>query len=387
VPWVSKSAKRSPWLSGIRALPAGLSHRPLFFITLALSFFGLLMIYSSSAILGMQKYGDAFYFVKRQGAFLAIGWGLYFVVAQLSLIRISRYRLFFLLPSLALLLMVLFPGLGVSAGGARRWINIGFTKFQPSELVRFFLVMYLAGTLAFRKERLASFNRGFLPLLIVTSVLMFLLIAQPDFGGAMSILIISLAMWFIGGVPLSYLGGLCILSVPAVIFILFQAQYRAQRVMTFLHPWKEPQGAGFQIIQSFLAFYEGGWTGVGLGNSTQKLFYLPEAHTDFIFSVIGEELGVLGLIAVVALFVGLLVCGAKIARSQASSVGYFLATGLTVFFCLPALFNMMVTLGMLPTKGLPLPFFSYGGSSMVVSMIALGALQALYRRRDEEDYL
>jgi len=368
-----------PTLSHRLGRLGGFSHRPLFILGILLSFFGLLMIYSASAVLGMQKFGDGLFYVKKQATFLAIGWGLYFLVSQINVVKLCKGRLVFLGLGMFLLIAVMIPGLGQTAGGAQRWLSLGFITIQPSELVRLLLVFYLAGTLAIKQDRLYSFNRGFLPLLVVTSTLMLLLLFQPDFGGAMGILLLSIALWFVGGVPIPFLAGLAVLAVPAVVFVIFSASYRAERVMTFLNPWKDPQGAGFQVIQSFAAFYQGGWTGVGLGNSTQKLFYLPEAHTDFIFSLIGEELGVLGVFMVVSLFVTLLLFGSRIAKVQETVEGYYVATGVTFFLCVPATLNMMVTLGLLPTKGLPLPFFSYGGSSLLVSLISLGILQSLVR--------
>lgn len=366
--------------------PAGFSHMPLFTIGVLLTAFGLLMIYSSSAVMGLQKYGDSLFYVKKQAVFLTIGWVLYFVIAQIPLIRWAQLRMGFLFVGLALLIAVLIPGVGMKAGGAQRWISLGFGQFQPSELARLLLVFYLAATITLRSDRLQSFNRGFLPLFIVTMTMMLLLILQPDFGGAMSVLVLSIALWFIGGVPMTYLGGLFILALPAVVLLVMNAGYRAKRIMVFLNPWADPQGAGFQVIQSYLGFFQGGWSGVGLGNSQQKLFYLPEAHTDFIFSVLGEELGVVGIVAVIGLFLSLLYCGVRITKSQISSFGFYLGTGVTLFIVLPAMLNMMVTLGLLPTKGLPLPFFSSGGSSLLVCLMALGVLQSLYAKRDEDPY-
>ncbi|MGA0163886.1 MAG: putative lipid II flippase FtsW [Bdellovibrionota bacterium] len=363
-----------------------MSNLPLFFTALGASLFGLLMIYSSSAILGMQRFSDGLFFVKNQALSLAAGWVLYFLIAQLPIYRLTRYRIFFLLGAVVILLMVFLPGLGVSAGGAQRWINLGFATFQPAEFVRLFLIFYLAGTLVEKKDKLHSFNRGFLPLLLVSSILMFLLVLQPDFGSAMSVLILSYGLWFVGGVPWGYLLGLAVLVAPAMMLVLFQASYRVQRLMTFLDPWKDPQGAGFQVIQSFMAFFEGGWLGVGLGNSQQKLFYLPEAHTDFIFSVVGEELGLFGVLIVVSLFISILYFGIQISRQQSSQVSYYLGLGLVMMLCMPALLNMMVTLGMLPTKGLPLPLLSYGRNSAMVSLIALGMLQSLNFRARQGDH-
>lgn len=363
---------------------AGFSHGPLFLTGLLLSAFGLLMIYSSSAVMGLQKYGDALFYVKKQGIFLAVGWLLYFVMAQIPLVRLTQLRVPTLVLAAGMLIIVMIPGLGHSAGGAQRWISLGFGQFQPAELARLLLVFYIAATLAVRADRLESFNKGFLPLLIVTGMMMFLLVIQPDFGSAMSVFALSVALWFVGRVPIAYIGGIFVLALPAVVLLIFGAGYRAQRVMTFLNPWADPQGNGFQVIQSFLGFYHGGWTGVGIGNSQQKLFYLPEAHTDFIFSVLGEELGVAGIVAVVLLFLALLYFGARITRAQLSNFGYYLAAGVTLFICLPALLNMMVTLGLLPTKGLPLPFFSSGGSSLLVSLMALGMLQSLHSRSSED---
>jgi cell division protein FtsW len=364
---------------------AGFSNWPVFAIGILLSAFGLLMIYSSSAVMGLQKYGDSLYYVKKQGVFLVVGWFLYFIIAQLPLVKLSRLRMVFLFTAVGLLLCVLIPGIGSKAGGAQRWLSLAGFRFQPSEMARLLLVFYLAATLTIRSDRLQSFNRGFLPLLIISGFMMVLLMLQPDFGGAMSVLVLSIALWFMGGVPLPYLGGLFILTLPAVLLLVMKAGYRAKRVMTFINPWADPQGSGFQVIQSYMAFFQGGWSGVGIGNSQQKLFYLPEAHTDFIFSVIGEELGVIGVIVVVGLFLSLLYCGARITRAQLSTFGYYLGGGVTLFVALPAMLNMMVTLGLLPTKGLPLPFFSSGGSSLLVSLMALGVLQSLHFRRDEDD--
>jgi cell division protein FtsW len=363
---------------------AGFSHGGVLLVGLLLSLVGVLMIYSSSAVLGMQKVGDGLYYVKKQLIFLGLGWLGYFIVAQIPFVRLTRLRIAALAVALGSLILVLIPGIGQSAGGAQRWIFLGFGQFQPAELARLLIVFYMAATLVMKADRLDSFNHGFLPLLTVTGMAMLLLLLQPDFGSAMSVFALCLALWFVGRVPMAYLGGLLILMLPAVVFMIFGASYRAQRVMTFLDPWADPQGAGFQVIQSFLAFYHGGWTGVGIGNSQQKLFYLPEAHTDFIFSVIGEELGVVGVVFVVGLFLSLLLMGAKITRAQMSTFGYYLAAGVTLYLCLPALLNMMVTLGMLPTKGLPLPFLSSGGSSLMMSLIALGILQSLHARRDED---
>lgn len=353
----------------------------LFLLLVGLSLFGLVMIYSSSAVLGMQRFSDPLFFVKKQAIFLAIGWGLYFAISQLPIEKLLDFRLSLLFLCVLGLVLVLIPGVGSAAGGAQRWVQLGPLSFQPAELVRLLFVFYLAAGLWIKRESLSSFNRGFLPFFVATSLLMFLLILQPDFGGAMALFAISVSMWFVGGVPLLYLGGLALLASPALLFVLFQASYRTQRVMTFLNPWSDPQGAGFQVIQSYLAFFEGKWTGVGLGNSQQKLFYLPEAHTDFVFSVIGEELGALGAMSVLSAFFLLMLFGFRIARQQQEGRLYFLGIGLSIFICLPALLNMMVTIGLLPTKGLPLPFFSAGGSSLIVSMMALGALQALHRKR------
>lgn len=370
--------------SNSRPWVLGLSNLQLFSLGVLLSAFGLMMIYSSSAMMGIQKYGDGLYFVKKQAIFLAAGWLAYFVAAQIPWIHLGQYRMTFLAIALALLTLVLVPGLGSKAGGAQRWLALGPVRFQPAELARLLIMFYIASTLTFRADRLSSFNRGFLPLLIVTGLSMLLLILQPDFGSAMSVFMVSVALWFIGGVPMSYLAGLFILSLPAVLLLVMRASYRAQRLTTFLDPFKDPQGAGFQVIQSFMAFFQGGWTGVGLGNSQQKLFYLPEAHTDFIFSILGEELGVIGIVAVVGLFLWLLFQGSRITRAQHSTFGYYLGAGITLFLVLPALLNMMVTMGLLPTKGLPLPFFSSGGSSLLVSLGALGILQSLHARKNED---
>lgn len=361
-----------------------MSSWPLFFIALALSLFGALMIYSASAVLGLKEADNPLLYLQKHALFLGVGWLLYFIIAEVNVLKLAKQRHLILFGILILLLSVMIPGLGHTGGGAERWIRLGPMTFQPSELVRLLIVFYMASTLVEKSSRLDSFNKGFLPLLIVVSLVMFLLLLQPDFGAAMGVFLLSASLWFVGGLPLGYFAGLLLFSVPAVLVILFQESYRAERVFAFLDPWSDAQGGGFQLIQSLMGVYEGGWMGLGLGNSEQKLFYLPKAHNDFIFSVVGEELGVFGLALVILLFCALMVVAARIARLQISHLGYLMAMGLAVFFSLPAILNMMVALGLLPTKGMALPFFSSGGSSLVVSMMALGVLQSLHRRRDEE---
>lgn len=343
-------------------------------ITLILVMIGLIMVFSTSSILAQERYDDAYYFIKKQIIYVVLGLGL--LVTLMNIDYHSFKKPVYLLLGIAfiLLILVLIPGIGVRVAGARRWINIGIMRFQPAELLKLSLVIWLAYSLDKKGDLVKSFKFGVFPHLLVTGIFIFLLLMQPDFGTAAVLGLISVGLLFSAGVPWGYLVGLVVAALPAAYFMVFSVPYRRERILAFLNPWQDPGDRGFQIIQSFLAFYSGKFTGLGLGDGRQKLFFLPEAHTDFIFSVIGEEVGLLGVFAILVLFFLFAFRGLMVAINAKDQFGRFLAAGITLMISGQALLNIGIVLGLLPTKGLPLPFVSFGGSALVMSLAATGIL-------------
>ena len=273
-----------------------------------------------------------------------------------------------------LLIIVTFPEFSKKVGGARRWLTLGGFSFQPSELAKFTLVLFIAKSLVKRADKLRNFAYGYLPNLIVLGFFFIPILFQPDFGTAMIICAVTLTMLFIAGLRKKFLFLSILAIVPFITLAIMTAEYRTKRILAFLKPWEDPSGIGFQVIQSFYAFGRGGFWGTGLGQSSQKLFRLPEAHTDFIFSVIGEELGFIGTTAIVILFSIFIWRGFITAYRAKDPFGTHLATGLTLLIGLQAFINLGVASGLLPTKGLTLPFISMGGSSMLITMLSVGVL-------------
>jgi cell division protein FtsW len=273
-----------------------------------------------------------------------------------------------------LLVMVLVPGIGTKVGGAVRWLRIGGISIQPAEFAKLGLVIFMAHSLARKKDRVKTFRFGFLPYMVLLAFLLALLLAQPDLGSAMTLGVVAVMMLLVAGTRLVYLFGMGIVAAPFLYFLIMNVDYRRQRVLAFLNPWDDPSNSGFQIIQSWIAFGSGGAFGKGLGESRQKLFYLPEAHTDFIFSVIGEELGFIGVIVIAAMFLLLVVRGLRTALCAPDEFGCYLAFGMSLLLGIEAFVNMAVVMGMVPTKGLALPFLSYGGTSLLTSLIAVGII-------------
>jgi len=264
--------------------------------------------------------------------------------------------------------------LGYAAGGSARWLRFGDFSFQPSEFARLALVIYLAYSLSKKGETIREFTIGFLPHVVVFAVFALLILFEPDFGSMVILGAITWIMLFIGGVRILYLSSAVLLLLPAAYLFMMKAQYRLRRLVSFMDPWAYPGDEGYQIIHSLLAFGSGGIWGVGIGNGYQKLFYLPEPHTDFIFSIVGEELGLVGVLSILGLY-GLIVWrGIRIAKKTVDPFGTYLAAGLTVAIGMQVFVNMGVTLGLLPTKGLALPFLSYGWSSLLLNMASIGIL-------------
>lgn len=346
----------------------------LFFTTLLLVLVGIMMIFSSSAILAKERYGDTYFFLKKELIFLCLGFVCLFVTKSIPYKKYAKWIYPILGVTLLLMLFSFIPGLSHSAKGATRWIKIGGFSLQPSELTKIVVVLFAAYIIAKKGERIRNFFRGFLPVIGVAGMFIFLILAQKDLGSAFVLCSVIFILLAVSGTRVQYLAGSVLTALPLLYFLIFAVAFRKKRMLAFLDPWKYKLDTGFQIIQSFIAFKSGGLTGVGLGESKQKLFYLPEAHTDFIFSVIGEEFGMLGVMLVVTLFLLLIYRGLTIAFTTQDSFGKYLALGITCLLGMEAFINFAVVMGLLPTKGLALPFISYGGTSLIASLTAIGIL-------------
>jgi cell division protein FtsW len=339
---------------------------------------GIVIVFDVTYFYGQERYGDAFRFFRRHLLSVAIGTVSLVVASRVPLGLYRRVAVPGLVLAMLGMLLVLSP-LGAGYGGAQRWLYIAGISVQPSEIAKLATVLYLAWWLARNRDQIAELRAGMLPPLVVVCGAAGLLLLEPDFGTAVLLGTLLAAMLFVAGVPVRHLALLLVAMVPAAGVLIAQAEYRRIRVLSFLDPWSDPRNAGWQLIQSLIAFGSGGLTGLGLGESRQKMFYLPAPHTDFIFSVIGEEIGLLGALGVLVLFIVLGLRGARIAIHHPDPFGRLLAFGLSALLMLQAVVNMAVVLGLLPTKGLVLPFVSYGGSAMVVALTSVGVLYGLSR--------
>jgi cell division protein FtsW len=335
------------------------------------------MVYSASAVYASARLGDGLWFFKRQALGALAGLAALLLAMKLGYRRIEKLAVPLLLLSLILLVLVLVPGLGVVAGGARRWLRVGSLSFQPSELAKVALVLWLARSLARKGERVRSFSAGLLPHLFMLGLFALLLLLEPDFGTTVVMACLTFALLFVAGARVAWLFGLLLAAVPVACVVVWHSPYRLQRVLTFLDPWKDARGHGYQTVESLLGFGAGGAFGVGLGESHQKLFFLPAAHTDFILSIVGEELGFAGVLCVLVLFFALVMRGVKAAHAAPDAFGCYAAFGLTLLLSLEALVNAGMALALLPTKGMALPFLSYGMTSVVVSLFACGVLLSI----------
>jgi len=351
-------------------------------VSVVLICIGIVMIYSSSSIYAWERYQDSFYFIKRHLAFLTVGMLLAFLVMVVDYRLLRKYARKFIWIALLLLVLVLIPGIGREVAGARRWFRFKFISFQPSEFVNLALIIYVADYICRKGDKIKILLEGFIPAVCVLGITAMLILLQPDLGTVIALGSVILLMLFIAGVRGRYILSLILCSLPVLYFLVFSVPYRRARILAFLNPWLDPKGTGFQIIQSQIAIGSGGLFGRGLGHSQQKLFYLPAAHTDFIFSIIGEELGLLGTLGVIILFMIFIQQGLKIIKNAQDKFGYFLALGLILMISLKAIINIGVSCGVFPTKGLPLPFISYGGSSLIFDMVSLGILINIARSGD-----
>jgi cell division protein FtsW len=355
--------------------------RWLFGATLLLVLLGLIMVFSASAVMAKERFGSPYTFVLRQ-----IGWACAGVLAMVVLMRVDyrRYKhpavVFTLLGvTTVLLIAVLFLD---RSHNTHRWIRFGPFSFQPSELAKPALILFLAYFLETRARAIDDWRHTLLPAVLPSVIFSLLIVKQPDLGTAMVCMALTASVLFVAGMELKYLGYGVLASLPFLYYLLFHVGFRRQRMLAFVNPWADPQGAGFHMIQSLIAVGTGGITGLGLMEGKQKLFYLPEPHTDFIFAVIAEELGLLGTVAVIVLFAVFCYRGMRAAIRTSDLYARFLAVGITGTVAIQAFFNISVVLGLLPTKGIPLPFISYGGSSLFITLACVGVLLNISQQTD-----
>lgn len=342
---------------------------------------GVIMTYSASAVYADQIFHSPTYFLRRQIFYVLLGTLMFFIAASIDPDFLRHNARFLMGIALFLLILVFVPVLGKSAGGARRWIQLPLFTFQPVEYAKLAMCIYLSDYLSRKRQPITKGSISvFAPPTILLLFLFGLVIAQPDLGSCIFLFLLMGILFFLSGIRLRYIFLAAGIVISGMIFLIWQAPYRMNRITAYLDPWKDPKGTGFQIIQSFLAFGLGGIKGVGLGQSTQKLFYLPQSHTDFIFSIIGEELGLIGALTVVGLFAAFFFFGNRLAQRCRDPYYRLLAFSLVVFITLQAVINLLVAVGLVPTKGLPLPFVSYGGTALVFHMISVGLLIAIDRR-------
>jgi cell division protein FtsW len=346
----------------------------LFFAVASLVAIGLVMIFSASSAVALLEHHDVAYYVKRQLVWLVVGLVIAYGAYRLDYHHLKRWAPYVLVLAVLGLVAVLVPHVGFSVNGARRWIGASSISFQPSEFAKLALVIYLAAMLATRGERIVSLVRGLFPLCIPVALMAVLVLKEPDMGTTSLLVMIAFAMFFSAGARITHLFAILLATTPAVIVELLASPYQRARIFAFLNPWKDPQNTGFHIVQSLLALGSGGIFGMGLGDSRAKFFYLPEQYTDFIFSILGEELGLIGALAVVILFIVFGYRAIKIAIASPDRFGFFLAIGCCAIVVIQAFVNIGVVTSSWPVTGVPLPFISFGGSSLVVNLIAVALI-------------
>ena len=339
-----------------------------------ISLFGLLMIYSSSNIWAEYKYNDPYKYLKSQAIFLIIGYILMIIISKFPYQNYKKLANIIFLTCTIMLILVLIPGIGTVRNGSRSWFGIGSLGLQPSEFAKLGLIIFTSKYLANNTKELKNIKKGVLPILGVLLLIFGLIMLEPDFGTGVVIVMTIIVLLFISGVKINFFIKIGILGLLGVIILILIAPYRLERIISFINPWTDPLGSGFQIIQSLYAIGPGGLLGLGFGNSIQKHFYLPEPQTDFIFAIISEEFGFLGVLIISTLFITIIYSGLKISMRCQDNFGKFLAFGITFGLAFQTILNLMVVVGLLPVTGVTLPFLSYGGSSLLISLINMGIL-------------
>jgi cell division protein FtsW len=350
-------------------------------IVVALVCFGVVMVYSASAVFAYSRYDDGQHFLTRQAVYAVIGLFGMVVLARFDYHRLRALTYPMLAGALALLCVTAF-GFGKSAGGASRWIEVAGFHIQPAEIAKVAMICWLAYSLSKKSDRIRTFSVGFLPHVLAAMAVMVLCLKQPDFGSAVMIGLLTFVLLFTAGARLGYMLGSAMLALPIIYHLVVGSEYRMRRITAFLSPFEFRYGVGYQIAESLMSFGAGGMTGVGIGDSRQKLFFLPEAHTDFISAIVGEELGFVGFAFMVTAYLLVLYRGLRAAYRAADDYGTYLAVGITMFIGLQAFTNLAVAIGLLPTKGLVLPFISFGGSALLVNCGAIGILLNVSRPRE-----
>jgi cell division protein FtsW len=335
---------------------------------------GMAMVFTSSTFIAQAQYNDAYFFVKRQGIYALLGLGALFLGRSINYHHYKRWVYPILLLSLASLILVFAPGIGGKVRGAARWLHFGSLTLQPSEFAKLALVMFLASSLARKQEKIKDFSIGFLPHMVIAGLFIALILKEPDFGTSVTLLAIVFIMLFVGGTRLTHIFLTLCACTPLGIWMVLRDPKKFDRVLSFMDPWKYGQDVGYQLKQALLAIGSGGLWGLGPGQSRAKLFFLPDCHTDFIMAIFSEEMGFLGFLLVLVLYAIVICRGIRLSLKAPDSFGSYLALGLTLMIGLPALINMGVVSGILPTKGLSLPLLSYGGSGLLVNLLAVGIL-------------
>ena len=367
--------------TGLRSYAHAPPDTLLFASVAALVGIGLVMIYSASSATAYSEHHDTAFYAKREFLWLFVGSLCAYGAYRMDYHRLKRAAPFLLALSMLSLVVVLVPHVGLVVNGARRWIGASSVSFQPSEFAKISLVIYLGAVLSQRGDRILSLVRGLFPLCVPVALMAMLVLMEPDMGTASLLVMVAFAIFFAAGARFSHLFAILALTLPAVLVETLSSSYRRARIFAFLDPWKDPQNTGFHIVQSLLALGSGGIFGVGLGASRAKFFYLPEQYTDFIFSVLGEELGLIGALVVVALFVTFAYRSVKIAIAAPDRFGFFLAIGCSALIVIQAFINIGVVTSSWPVTGVPLPFISFGGSSLIVSLVAVALVANVGRFR------
>ena len=347
--------------------------------SILLSIFGVIMIYSASYIWAGYKYDNPYKFVINQGIFMIVGIILMSIISKVDYKIYQKYSNKILFICILLLILVLIPGLGTVRNGSRSWFGIGSLGIQPSEFTKLGLIIFTSKYLVNNEGNMKSFKNGILPILIIIGLVFGLIMLQPDFGTGTIIVMSVMGLLFVGGMNMSFMSKGILVGIVGVIILILMAPYRLQRILSFLDPWSDPLGSGFQIIQSLYAIGPGGLLGMGFGNSIQKHFYLPEPQTDFIFSIISEEFGFMGVLIVSVLFLTLIISGFMISRKQVDLFGKYLSFGIIFQIAFQAILNLMVVVGLIPVTGVTLPFLSYGGSSLLITLCSIGIVLNISR--------
>ncbi len=345
-----------------------------------ISLFGLLMIYSSSYIWAEYKFDNAYKFVTNQSIFFIMGLIAIYIISKIDYNFYYKHCNKIFITCLILLILVLIPGVGMVRNGSQSWFGVGSFGIQPSEFMKLALIIFTSKYLVNNKRNIKQLKTGILPILLLTLLVFGLIMLQPDFGTGMIIIMSIIGLLFVGGVPIKYFIRMGLLGLGGMVALIMAAPYRLERILSFLNPWSDPLGSGFQIIQSLYAIGPGGLFGYGLFNSRQKHFYLPEPQTDFIFSIISEEFGFLGILIVSGLFIFILYRCFKIALNVEDEFAKYLVFGISFQIGFQAILNLLVVTGLIPVTGVTLPFLSYGGSSLLITLSSMGIILNISRK-------